>query len=218
MKIFLTLLVASLIAGCSPSDHTVIFDIEKNGSIKVLSFSDFEGIKTTRLITEEEVNREKSYINLPEIDTDNQTALDKHRQIAIDNNFIIDNNAYNKIIEIPIRSKTNITNLPTDSLDPILFSITRCQELYQPNQSKGTDLSPNLGVVKDDSGFFNYKLYSELNGFASTFLLNDIGDLCISYSYVRGGYEDKYNVQSNEIMIDAQEIKSKLDGLGISHE
>lgn len=184
----------------------------------MLSYSDFEGIKTTRLITEEEVNRENNYINLPEIDTNNQTALDIHRQLAVDNNFIIDNNVYNKIIEIPIRSKTNITNLPIAYLETILFGITRCQELYQPNQSKGTNLSPNLGVVKDDSGFFNYKLYSEMMGFAVTFLLDNIDDLCISYFYLKGGYEDKYNVQSNEIKIDAQEIKSMLDGLGISHE
>jgi hypothetical protein len=212
------------LTACDPTLHKKHFNIEQDGKVGRISFSEFnsEGINLTTgsSLSEEQVQSEVlRYGNELKSDTPISRS---HQQLAIDNNFVVNNQIYNFYFSIPIKSKTDIFKLPLDSeqLD-YTFYIERCDAPYEGGQTLDV-FNPSLKVTKDQAGYYHYTLYRASKSLASTYQLNSISNLCLKYEYrFVGSVEvfsgDSYDIKSNEITIKAKEIEDILDDLGIAH-
>ncbi|NRA62321.1 MAG: hypothetical protein HRU25_15765 [Psychrobium sp.] len=225
IKIILFLIGFMVVGGCSDGNSYVEqFVIERDGKPRMITIAEFGDTLTHDLsrITEESINKTLEYAQLgaPVI---SQALFDARRQLIIDNGGIVNSSVYTYIFKLPIKSVTNIYDLPTRSKDKTIRSHFLTQRCAVPSGKSGFgyNLKPDLTMPTKIEGYYHFDLYLESNRMAQQYSLDQIGDLCIHYEFSRGGTNyggDAYQITSNTIVIKAQEIKDMLDEVGISYD
>ena len=215
-----------LLSGCSDSKHYALdFLIEKEGDAKYISIEEFNSVDHSTEITESLISGSEGLygkIMYPRLSLSNDPIKEAHRKIANANNLVVNNQIYNFLISIDIKSDADLSNLPgiTD-LGVMMFKVERCEAPY-PEGDRATTFLVDVNKAIKENSFYGYTLYVPSNMLASTFMLNNVGDLCVKFIFGRGSNDiyggDSYDIKSNEIIIKASEIEKILDDRGIDHE
>ena len=137
--------------------------------------------------------------------------------------FGIFRNIYTFIFKLPIKTVTNIFDLPASYNFKTIRSYFFTQRCVIQSGKRGffLKLRPDLAEPIKIEGYYHFDLYIESNRMAQTYSLNHVGDLCIHYDDSGGGTNfggDAYQITSNTIVIKAQEIKDMLYEVGISYD
>jgi hypothetical protein len=227
MNIQTVILITSfvLLLGCSDSKHYALdFLIEKEGDAKYVSIEKFNSVGHSTEITESLLSGPEGLygtIMYPRLSVSNDPIKEAHREIANTNNLVVNNQIYNFLISIDIKSNADLYNLPGITGPGVMtFKVKRCEAPY-PGGYRATVFSAVAKKVIKESGFYGYTLYVPSNMLASMFMLNNVGDLCVKFEFGRGSNDlyggDSYDIKSNEVVIKVEEIEVILDEQGIAH-
>ena len=193
-NILFLILILVLFLGCegmqtltdNDSDNKAYIELERDGEIY-------------SIMPEELSNAEKNYSIEEQLNYLNQSLN------YFDTSIAVDNDIYNFLIVVPIKSKQDILKTFNQA---ILYDFGSSYSVLNSNYSKASD------------GYFHYKLYNASNKLASRYQLNYIrGGQTIYYEYsdTRMG-EAGIDYTTNELIVEAEELKELLERLGITHE
>ena len=224
MKVKSIFLCATLFLVACSETHKLDFIIEQDGVAESVSVDEFErrAPSFNGEISVEGLKKPTEYFHISDEDPGEELTADfkAHLQIAKDNNYIVNNQIYNFFVAIPIKSNVDFFKFPGfPENSSHLFNTTRCKPLYFYGQGGGAYFFSEIEKVKKENGFFHYTLYTLANSLAGEFMLNNVGDLCLQYKVNGGRYfsGESYSINSNEIIIKAEEIETILNKLGIAH-
>jgi hypothetical protein len=220
---FLTGIVLAL-SGCWKTITTHI-EISQNGKPYLIPVQEFDGTVTWPEITRNEVTATLEYLDgkiyWDQSSPERQAAVTELKAWVEYNDGIINGEQYPYIAIIPIASSHEIRPKKTGGRSGWrLMQLERCTENYYIGDTRmliGIDNEPEV-----IDGVYHYNLYTPYNEMASHLLLAYISDICINYHFSSGGagenLEDTYVMESNTLVIPADEIKQALDYWNIPHE
>jgi hypothetical protein len=220
MIIKITALFSFLIlVGCTTKEHKLDFIIEQDSKVESVSIAQYQQLD--HVIPSETLSAETlgQVVEYQRLYKSNNLVSEKHRKLAIAHNQIVNNQIYNFFVAINIKSDTDFSKFPGLSDDhPHYFQIKRCESPYDGGGEQ-THFTADTKKVEKVDGFFHYTLYAESNYLAALFILNDVSDLCLKYGIISNGAyaTETWDINSNEIIIKAEEVEAMLDKLGIAH-
>ena len=189
-KILLLVIISTYFSGCvlteTKKDDIQHAIIERDGAVYSLYESELS------------LEEEQSYVVQERI----QRLSEKY--VYDRTNKEVDNNIYNFLIVIPIKTKKNLEATFSEAKGKIQFTF---------------EYTTDYKTYKTNDGYYHYKLYINSNGRASFYQLNDIKDLEIYIDYFVGRMADgNTEYTTNKLTIPAEEFEEMLERLGISHE
>lgn len=204
--------------GCHHKEYSERFTIANNGSFELIELYQLEGIELYKPITSNELFEEKEYdmLNINS-SVKNEVIMEAHTQLHMDSNGVVPVELYPYVVRVPFTSSHLIAELPKSVGDKRSRHLVmeRCERVSVSHRGVGIQIQTNPQKVQS---LYSYGAYIKASELAARYMLNNVTDLCLYYYDVEGGYSESYDIQSNTIRIDAQEIKDALNAVGILHE
>lgn len=222
----ITIILCTTLSGCSKTFTTNI-EIQQDGKPYLIPFSEYNDTTINKGnildITEENLLQDIKYFDgrFEEQYENPRDEIKEYIDFIKENNGVVSGAQYPYIVVFPITADKKIK--PKKSSGRQRLILKRCTSKYAIEESSYEEISKGENPEIEEE-LYHYKLYVNYNIAASSMLLNNISDLCISYYDHAGAdsgaeiFTDSYVTQTNTLTIPAQEIKDALDYWNIPYD